>query len=289
MEDSLTNRPLENENHHWWPKCISKHWKDDQKFVHKLSSDGVANEYKKYEKLGFIPNAHSIKFSSTPTDFDESFESYFDFVDNNKGFKHIISFLKNLEANPKPSKEEEKNNLDTLLECLLSLIVRSPRFRNQIKLSIERITAQNPEDLLISLNQRDAFDKFKSNLLGQGKFAVLFSKEQEFIFGDGFYQNFISHINIPLEPMVMIPILPNICVLYSRPLSYPTEPRLVTRELEKEEVDFINRTTMVYSQNHIFYRSQQPTITQDFSCKQFLEYELDTDPVINAFSQIFSY
>ena len=287
MKESLKKLPLESEDHHWWPQCVSKHWKNNQGSIHKMSSIGTVSPYKKHRKLGYIPNAHSIKFSGEPTVWDESYEQYFDFVDNNKGFPSIIKWLRGLESNYS-SQDEENEKIDTLLDCLLSLVVRSPRFRNQIKNNIEQFGGQNTSELLISLNQRDTFEKFKKSLIHQGKFAVILSNEEEFIFGDGFYQNFVSSIDIPLEPRMIVPILPDICVFYSRPMSYSAKPRLITIELKKKDIDFINQTTMVYSKDYVVYKSQQPVITKDFSCNKFLEYGFDGDPVINAFSSIFN-
>ena len=280
--------PLESEDHHWWPQCVSKHWKDSQGFIYKLSSCGIVSPYKKNRKLGYIPDAHSIKFSNKPTGWDESYEHYFDLVDNNNGFLAVISWLKSLNDNYN-SQDEDNEKIDMLLDCLLSLVVRSPRFRNQIKLNIEKFGGDTKDDLLINLNQRDTFDKFKSTLNRQGKFAVILSSEKEFIFGDGFYNNFISTIDIPFEPRIIAPILPGICVFYSRPMSYRAKSRLITKSLEEKDIEFINQTTMVYSKDYVFFRSQQPIITKDFGCNNFLGYGLNGDPVINAFSNIFSY
>ncbi|WP_140914368.1 DUF4238 domain-containing protein [Methylomonas koyamae] len=287
MKESSKKLPLESEDHHWWPQCVSKHWKDNQGHIHKMSSIGTVSPYKKHRKLGYIPNAHSIKFSGEPTVWDESYEHYFDFVDNNKGFPSIIKWLRDLKSNYS-SQDEDNEKIDLLLDCSLSLVVRSPRFRNQIKNNIEQFGGHNASELLISINQRNTFEKFKNSLSHQGKFAVILSNEQEFIFGDGFYQNFVSSIDIPLEPRMIVPILPDICVLYSRPMSYSAKPRLITRELKKEDIDFINQTTMVYSKDYVVYKSQQPVITKNFSCNKFLEYGFNGDPVINAFSSIFN-
>ena len=59
-------------------------------------------------------------------------------------------------------------------------------------------------------------------------------------------------------------------------------------KLEKKDIDFINETTMTYSQSYLFYRSQQPVITENFWRDKFLEYDPNGgDPVITAFSNIF--
>jgi hypothetical protein len=287
-EFSLKNKQLKSALHHWWPQCVSKHWLNDEGVINHLFWNEYNVPQTNPRNFGAIRDAHLIKYASYPTDWDESFEGFFGSAD--EAFPKILDWLIDLQEKTPSLQDEEQGNLDILLECLLSLVVRSPRFRNQIKINIEKITNQNTDENLIKINQRDTLNSFKKSLLGQGKFAVIYSKEKEFIFGDGFYNNFVSSIGIPLEPRIITPLLPNICVFYSRPTSYMRHPRLITMELEKEDIDFINRTTMIYSQSYLFYRSQKPVITEDFWCKQFLEYNPNGgDPVITAFSKIFKY
>jgi len=282
MKLALTNniKPMKSASHHWWPQCISKRWVNDENVVHQLFWDGRDIAHKNTKNFGAIGNAHLIKFSDKPTDWDESFEKIFDLAD--RTFPNVLDWIESLQGNFNPLKEEQEN-LDILLECLLSLVVRSPSFRNSIS-NIGRITT---DEICMKLNQRDTLVKFKTALSGHGKFAVLFSSEHEFIFGDGFYHNFTSSIAAPIEPRIIVPILPNICIFYSRPMSYRTNPRLITKELTKNDIDFINQTTITYSRDYIFYRQQRPDISENFSCKKFLEYHPNGDPVIDAFLQIF--
>ena len=282
---SLANKKLKSALHHWWPQCVSKRWLNDEGVIYHLFWDERCIPQTNPKNFGAIKDAHFIKHAIYPTDWDESFEEAFGFVDGK--FPTILDWLAELQEKPL-LQDEEQENLDILLECLLSLVVRSPRFRNQIKLNIENITKQQTDEKLIKMNQRDTLNIFKNNLRGQGKFAVIYSKEHEFIFGDGFYNNFTSSVGIPIEPRIIAPLTPTICVFYSRPISYMRHPRLISMELEKEDIDFINETTMTYSQSYLFYRSQQPTITETFRCNKFLEYTTNSgDPVITAFSKIF--
>lgn len=279
----MKNKPLENkEYHHWWPKCVSKHWKDDQGVIRRLSFDGTLCEYKKLEKIGYTTDAHSIKFSEKPTYFDERFEHCFDFADGNEGFVYIISLLKDLQRNIKPLEEEDKV-LDILLECLLSLVVRSPSFCNSMGKDIEEITKNAATELPVKLMQREAMDRFKMYLCNKGKFAILFSREQEFIFGDGFYNNFKNASGADKEIRMIVPVLPNICVYYIRPINCGRNPRWVAIDLGKDDIDFINKTTMAYSRDYVFYKSQKPIITEEFSCRKFLPYPDDKDPVADVF------
>ena len=136
---------------------------------------------------------------------------------------------------------------------------------------------------MINLNLRDALEIFKNNTVG-GRFAILLSKEREFIFGDGFYHTYTSPNTFPLEPKILLPVTPNICIFYTRPKFYTPEPRVVTLSLRDDEVEFINKTILVYSRDFVFYRSQKPTITANFKCREFLEYETNTHPSIEILS-----
>lgn len=276
-------------NHHWWPQNISKRWADNHGIVHQLSCEGKTVAQSNTKKFGGHENAHSIIFSNDDKleHFNESFEPLFDNVDRN--FPQTINWLNHLKSKsyePKSRNEErfsaqfiDEQRFNTVLESILSLVVRSPRFRYLISPQDAadegiRLT-RNQKNLVPNLNLRDAFDRFKPNGHSLGKFAVLFSKNAEFIFGDGFYHNYSSTLIEPLEPRILVPLLPNMCVFYSRPREYRTEPRLVTIELNNKEVESINKTTMVYSKDFVFYRSQKPLVTAEFSCCQFLEHSQD--------------
>lgn len=282
----MPNKQFKSALHHWWPQSVSKRWLNDEGVVYHLFWDDRCIAQTNPKQFGAIKDAHLIKHAIYPSDLDESFEEIFDTAD--RAFPKILEWLTNFYNINPGLRDREVEELDILLECLLSLVVRSPRFRNQIKVNIEKITGRKTDEKLIKMNQRDTLNNFKNSLIGQGKFAVIYSKEQEFVFGDGFYNNFTSSVGIPLEPRMIVPLTPNICVLYSRPLSYSRYPRLIAAELEIEDINFINETTMIYSQDYIFYRSQQPVITENFKRKKFLEYDPNTDdPVIAAFSKIF--
>lgn len=282
----MTNKQFKSALHHWWPQCVSRRWLNDKGIIYYLFWDGRCILQTEPKNFGAIKNAHLIKHAIYPTDWDESFEETFGLADG--AFPKILDWLIDLQKTMPCLQDEEQENLDILLECLLSLVVRSPRFRNQIKLNVEKNTKQKTDEKLIKINQRDTLNIFKNSLRGQGKFAVIYSKNQEFVFGDGFYNNFTSSVSIPLEPRIIVPLTPYICVFYSRPMSYSRYPRLIAAELEIEDINFINETTMTYSQDYLFYRSQQPIITESFKRKKFLEYNPNGgDPVIAAFSKIF--
>jgi hypothetical protein len=271
--------------HHWWPKSVSKRWFNKDGIIHQLSWDGRDIPQTNAKNFGAIRNAHLIKFSSKPTVWDQSFEDIFQSADD--AFPDVLNWVESLQIRnlDNISVVPQEQNMDILLECVLSLVVRSPRFRNQIKHNVGFFN-KNVDEKLINLNQRDALKRFTSSTFGGGKFAILFSSEQEFIFGDGFYHNFTSSVGSPSEPKIIVPILPNVCIFYIRPMSYKPHPRWVATEINKDKVDFINKTTMIYSRDFIFYKSQKPTITEDFSCRRFLEYEWNNHPMLYSLLEI---
>jgi hypothetical protein len=94
---------------------------------------------------------------------------------------------------------------------------------------------------------------------------VIFSPEREFIFGDGFYHNFSVPVQHLHNPKMLVPITPWMSVLYTRPMSYRTEPKLVTLVATAAETDALNYAVQVYARKAIFYRSERPTITEAFA------------------------
>lgn len=291
------------ELHHWWPQCVAKRWSDENGKINQLFYDGRLVPHKKPRNIGGIRNGHLIKLNKEASVWDQSFENIYSNADNS--FPDILTFLSSLKTKhidaPKTlesrflPQEISDTNFTILLECLLSLVVRSPRFRNSIKITTEdyrhRFGMKNPkaDKTLINLNLRDTLKVFKDYLGSRGKIAVLFSKKEDFIFGDGFYHNFTSSSSSPNQPTMMIPLLPNLCILYSCPMSYFSDPKLVTINLNHEEVKLINSTTMVYSKDNVFYRSHPPQITEEFSCNKFLEFEYNKHPaielLINSYTQ----
>ena len=107
--------------------------------VTRLSPDGATSRAPP-EKFGGIGNAHNIKLSRSGRDstvWDECFEQAFDVADSN--FPELIGWLSGLERIPKrpgSSVRERFHPVDVsderlrmLVECLVSLAVRSPMNR----------------------------------------------------------------------------------------------------------------------------------------------------------------
>lgn len=261
--------------------------------------DGKVIPQSNTRNFGFTRNAHHIRLAHArgeASPWDESIEKQFSEADG--VFPSLAAQLDALEIEDAQSPPNlrarlrvlpfTEADLDTLMLCALSLVVRGPRFRNSIRLTTEhyrkRFGLADPtaDKNLIAANLRNALSLFVRNANGRGKFAILDAGDREFIFGDGFFHNYTGVSVASMSPRMMVPMTPKRAVLWASPQSYSTHPRMVGLRLKPDEVSFINETTMVYSCDSVFFRSQQPQITEAFSRHQFLEYEWNTHPSIDG-------
>ncbi|WP_020591802.1 DUF4238 domain-containing protein [Kiloniella laminariae] len=270
------------EKHHWWPECVSEHWKNADGKVHWLQPNGkliVAPP----KNFGCIGNGHYIKLARNAgetTPWDQNFEPFFDDADG--GFPSVISWLKSLKRDDKreaktlsdrftPQNTSDKQ-IAQLVESIVSLAVRSPMQRQTGARTAEALRGidrlpERERNTLITLNMRDSQQRVVSQIGTRGKFAILYSPKREFVFGDGFFHN----IRSPVQPSqlnsykMLVPITPEICVLYANPWQYITEPRLFTFVVTPEEADVLNNVVQIYSCNSIFYRSEMPKIISGYA------------------------
>jgi hypothetical protein len=225
-----------NEVHHWWPEAVSKFWTDAEGQVNRIDSSGglIRSPPKSF---GGIRNDNNITFKSSPTLWDMSFERSFAKADD--AFPWLIKWLQTL-SSPVPAKPGplaqrltpltvEAGRLDTLAECLASLIARSPGFRDRVSKTSEYYRARfgfpdpKPDRTLVAAGVRGAQEAFSRMLRMGGKFVVLKAGEQEFIFGDGFLHNF-SSLEQPMQARCLIPDARDRCILYAAPfLSHLSE------------------------------------------------------------------
>lgn len=177
---------MKTERHHWWPKCVSKHWEDAEGGINWLRPDGSE---KKVNSSGIasINNGHSIKFGRTPEEkspWDENFESIFQIPDSN--FPGIIEWIETFshqEIKTKSGRERfitqnsSNKNFLNLIEAITSLAIRSPMTReNTIKLA-EKLRGplqKSERNRLISLNLRDMHKNTVQSFAGKGKITIIF-------------------------------------------------------------------------------------------------------------------
>ena len=146
---------------------MSRYWADSYGLVNRLTPDGRVN-HAPPERFGSIGNAHHIRLSRNQheaSDWDESFEHVFDLADT--AFPGVIEWLAALEHVPAhhvKSREDRfhpvhasEDRLRSLVECLVSLAVRSPMNREAAVSLAEHYRGPldgRERDALIGLNMR---------------------------------------------------------------------------------------------------------------------------------------
>lgn len=288
-------KPIKSELHHWWPRTLSKHWRDDSGKCHRLSWDGRITRSNP-SNFGAITNAHHIKHGNEPTVWDGSIEGQFGSADGQ--LSALIERLVKLDSIVDVASSAFEHRLlpqlvpdrlvQALCECALSLVLRSPRFRTSIRnhtLDLqERMGMQSPSanDTLVSLNVNGRLKLFAQQIQRRGKWVVMYSDGREFIHGDGFLHNYSSASVAPLHPRMLLSLTPTIAIFFVAPLRYPSRPRLLTLRLTKDEAAFINEVTLAYSRDCIFYRSEKPTDLSLLERHEYLGFQYDKHPWIEA-------
>jgi hypothetical protein len=105
--------------------------------------------------------------------------------------------------------------------------------------------------------------RFADSLGMSGKFVVNYSQSREFIFGDGFFHNFAS-VHVPHYPRMLVPLTPEMALLYARPTQYRVNPRMMTFTADASEAHALNQAVHVYARDNIFFRLEPqrlPTIS----------------------------
>lgn len=279
-------------NHHWWPICVSEFWKGADGCVTRLSPNGEMLRIPP-RKLGVIGHGHSIKLSRVPgeaTVWDYNFENEFQRADDN--FPHVIKWLDGLGREKRLTASSLTDRfiqqaapeeiLSLLMESLISLAVRSPMNRNAAASLAEHLRGKLGErerNTIVALNIRHR-QRIVADAIGtRGKFAAIYSPDREFIFGDGFFHNMTSPSAPPMNPEMLVPLTPHISVLFVRPSLYTTDPKLSTLVVSPEEADVLNHTVQIYAKDMLFYRCEQPTITDEFRRGQHLRYSGPSSPI----------
>lgn len=290
---------LKSARHHWWPECVSRLWASEAGGVHWLRPNGVCTALKP-GNLGAIGNGHHIKWSNdqgTRSPWDESFEGVFQTADKN--FPGVIKWLEGLPRAPLEVERRIAERLisvpvanqqfQLLVECLVSLAVRSPMHRDAAIRDAEHFRgAIEPRErsVLIGLNIRNSLRNALQQIGGRGKAMVVFSPAREFIFGDGFFNNLRPPLDHILSPKLFVPLTPRMAVLFTRPSAYTVDPRLVTLVVSNKEADELNLAVQVYAKEAIYYRSECPVLTDHFAQSKHLAFADHRNPIDELIHQI---
>lgn len=288
----MAAKNLKSERHHWWPVCVSEYWKNAAGIVHWLLPDG-SERTAPPKNFGVIGNGHLIKLASRrgeTSPWDENFEQEYALADSN--FPRVIDWLSGLNrkrVENAPTRADRflhqaasDERISLLVECLVSLAVRSPMNRAAAVGLAEKLRGpiSEPErSALIGSNMRRAHGRAVKSIGTRGKFVVLFSPDREFIFGDGFFHNITTPGNAPFSPQILAPITPEMSVLLAVPMQYSLEPRLTTIVVSAEEADALNRAVQVYAGDAVFYRAERPELTDEFRLGKHCSYSHPGNPI----------
>lgn len=275
------------QRHHWWPVCVSREWADQDGCTNWLQPDGSLKRMPPHN-LGVIGNGHYIKLGKDgkPDPWDENFEDVFSTADS--AFPGLIRRLKALNpSNDTPRQRFIPQNISdeeatTITECVVSLAIRGPMNREACVALAEKFRGPLPEperNALIGLNMRRSQRLVADAIKARAKFVAFYSREKEFIYGDGFFHNISASVNPPMAPKILAPITPHLTLLVWRPAAYVPEPRLSTIVLTSDEVDAFNEAVQIYSKNRIYFRSQQPVLSPEFQAEGHRHYSDTNNPI----------
>jgi hypothetical protein len=185
------------EKHHWWPKSLSRYWFNDEGFLHCIDTN-EQDIISKPENFGQISNGHNIIFDDSMNGVF-TVEQIFDTADGYmpkmvEWFELLISKPTNDNSNMPLVIDSMgfEEHLNVVRECIISLIVRSPKYRYskqqftaQFRGSVEKRESMG----LVAANIHQSYSALTSSFRDCGKLVIISSENSEFIYGDGFYSN----------------------------------------------------------------------------------------------------
>ncbi|RDE05569.1 DUF4238 domain-containing protein [Sphingomonas aracearum] len=280
----MKKRPLKTELHHWWPRTLAEHWADHEGMVSVIRPNGEVRRAPP-GAFGAITNAHHMKMGGP---WDSTFEPIFNQPDAE--MSDLVRWLSTLEAPIVAADQPMVKRIAAqslpparqhqLARVTASLLARTPRVRHVIKLTTEQFRSDfgladtRADKTLIALNQRGLYDAYRKYMEESGRWAVLFSDEREFIAGDGFFHNLPSSKDgLNSGRKLVLPILPTASIVFLRPMSHPSDPRLVTLRLNSDEVEKFNDIVQVYASDFLFFREQKPILIDDFKIEGHREFK----------------
>ncbi|WP_085340734.1 DUF4238 domain-containing protein [Aquidulcibacter paucihalophilus] len=297
----MNQKPLKTELHHWWPRTLADHWAAADGMVSVIRPNGVVRRAPP-GAYGAITNAHHIKVGGP---WNSTFEPIFNEPDSEMAA--FVQWLGTIEASlasadqplverilPQVLPEEQEAQI---ARVTASLLARSPYIRESIRQKTERyrggsgLAANTDDKTLIAANQRGLYDAYRMRMM-RGRWAILFSEVKEFITGDGFLNNFPASRDVLNSGLkLVLPILPTATIVYMSPMQYPTEPSLVTLRLDAKEVARLNEITQVYARDFLFFRDEEPKLSEAFICGEHCQFQYHRhhwlDPLLDDLSQYY--
>lgn len=283
----MNNRSfIKGEKHHWWPQAVSKFWCDNTGNINVTKPSGEIFKAKP-KNVARIADAHNLTFNR-PTVWDSTYENLFDAPDNN--FPEIITELKAVYDEHLSLFPDEQSlvgwrdlSITLFVECAVSIILRSPGFRNQIASPIVESSDSKEQkkqrEQFVSSNLHQYYQNIQKDIRDSGRLTVLITREREFIFGDGMYHNLSTVGNFGAERKFFLPITPQIALVWYSPCQYKPEPKVTSYVLSEDELETLNTSTQIYAKEYVYYRNAKPRLTQYFKKSEFLQYCRNSDPL----------
>jgi len=266
--------------HHWWPKSLSTHWTNESGHIHRIDPSGKTIRSTPLA-LARISGGHDIVFDQ-PSNWEQSFEQYFDRPDGN--FPKVVTWVQSIVQKHSPTSSDPNgfcehqcsdDDLLRLFECMLSLVIRSPRFRSSAVEFAESLRGSLPakeQKRLAAANLKNSYSSLTNDLRAEGKYVVYVSESEEFLFGDGFYTNLNVGSQNLFGARILLPMTPTIAILHARPMQYNPEPRLLSKKADPDLVALLNETVQIFAKDCLFYRSDEPKLSGRFKSGQFLRF-----------------
>ena len=286
-------------NHHWWPRCLSKFWKGEDGEVRCIKPDGkIKTSKKRIKGFGSYLNWHKKTDQISDWWPKEKIEYLFQKADDD--FPDVIEQLETLSTDKRVQHETnlqtggkliDADDYQKLYHCCASLIVRSPCFRNRISQGIEKYPwFQNSNHGLqetVVGNIERSFDKIESLIARSGKKFCFYAEENEFVFGDGFFNSATMSVTTisPSYFAGIIPLTPKIAFGFRTPSLGYSGFRLLT--IGRTSVENINRLTMGYAKEHVFFRNGQPKIIDEYKVNEFKTLDEDKSIWFDEFCRSF--
>ncbi|HEY4940033.1 MAG TPA: hypothetical protein VII56_01290 [Rhizomicrobium sp.] len=288
----IPNREL----HHWWPKGLSKYWADQDGLVSQLRYCGKLHRSTP-KTFGAMTNAHAIKLKGP---WNSTIEPMFNFPDTNLprivgGILEALSVAYSADGNrahgdrairPYAISGEDQ---DALSEGLASLVIRSPGYREFIRLNTNHYRERfglpgiDGRDNLIAGQIHQWYSTAVASFQS-ANVVFLYSKAQEFIFGEGYLNNF-QGTSYTFNLRAVVPLAPELAVICFSGSGRTPPSRCCSLCATPEDVAAINELSQVYTKEFVYFRSQQPTTLEVFSRNEFLQREYHRDAVVEGIIQ----
>lgn len=258
-------------NDHWWPRGLQKYWcnAEGQIFVTSPTS-GTESRSKANKKIGMRRGWHHLDFGGSP--WTHSFEKDFGEIDN-----QITGVIDWINENIRPSSPEFRSMLPkwitqsltvkdevkflpsqleaTLLEMIISLLVRLPAFKDFH--GKQPCLWGLPEDKRIGTAEIKRYYDYARSILKRsvpsGFYLFLHSGSGRFVYGDGLMDNLSSSlIGMSLRGHCLVPLTPSFCLFFTTSINSSYSRRVNCISVDGDVLREVNEITNIYSSKVLF-------------------------------------